>query len=61
MHELFRKLIKLKLQRPKGNLYDHKFDEETQSYNEPIVYLKDDTAASTIFTGLNVELKNIFD
>lgn len=43
------------------NIHVFVFDEVTQSYNEPILYLKDDIVASTIFSGLNVELKNIFD
>lgn len=43
------------------NVHVFVFDEETQSYNEPIVYSKDDIVASTIFSGLNMELKTVFD
>jgi len=37
------------------------FDEKTETYNEPIVYSKEDIVVSTIFSGLNMELETIFD
>lgn len=43
------------------NVHIFAFDEETQTYNEPAIYFKDDIVNSTIFNGLNMELKSIFE
>lgn len=42
------------------NVHVFVFNEETQSYNEPIVYYKEDIVSSTIFENLSMELKSIF-
>lgn len=37
------------------------FDEEIKAYGEPIVYTKNDTVSSSIFSGLSMELRDIFE
>lgn len=43
------------------NVHIFVFNKETKTYNEPIVYFKDDIVNSTLFDGLSMELKSIFD
>jgi Uma2 family endonuclease len=43
------------------NVHIFEFNEETQTYNEPVLFSKDDIVSSVIFTGLSMELKSIFE
>lgn len=38
----------------------YSYDTEIKAYTEPIVYSKEDTVKSNLFTELSIELKNIF-
>ncbi|WP_234122486.1 Uma2 family endonuclease [Clostridium hydrogenum] len=43
------------------NVHVFVFNEETEVYNEPIIYYKEDIVKSSLFEGLSMDIKSIFD